>query len=105
MSTARDTPDERVGEYRALFEETLVRRERRAGAVVFAFRVDARETVEDLARREAACCPFLDYRVESAGDEVIWTLTNPVAGPGREGADATLDAFHRLAVRGGTMPM
>ena len=54
MSTARDTPDERLAEYGALFERALLRRERRADAVVFWFRGDAgtREHVDDLARRE-----------------------------------------------------
>ena len=42
-----------------------------------AFRADAREQVEDLARREHACCPFLDYRVEATGDEVVWTIGVP----------------------------
>jgi hypothetical protein len=98
MSTAADTPDERLGEYGRLFERALVRRERRAGGVVFSFRADGgtREAVEDLARREAACCPFLDYRVETGDDEVIWTISNPVTGDARAGVDATLDAFHAL---------
>ena len=70
MSTATDTPDERLAAYRRLFERALLRRERRDDGVVFAFRADAAEAVEDLARREAACCPFLDYRVETVGGEV-----------------------------------
>jgi hypothetical protein len=68
MSTARDTPDERLAEYRDLFERAL-------RSVVLRFDAAAREQVEDLARREHACCPFLGYRVETAGDEVIWTVT------------------------------
>jgi len=94
MSTARDTAEERLGAYGALFGRALVRRERRAGAVVFAFRAAAgtRKAVDDLARREAVCCPFLDYRVETVGDEVVWTIT----GDGRFGVDAILDAFHAL---------
>ena len=60
------------------------------------FRGDAREQVEDLARRELACCPFLGYRVETAGDQVVWTIS----GDERDGAQATLDAFHALALRG-----
>jgi hypothetical protein len=98
MSTAEDTPGERLAEYGRLFERALLRRERRPGALVFAFRADAgmREAVDDLARREAACCPFLDYRVETAGDEVIWTLTNPAAGDRRASVEAVLDAFDEL---------
>src|SRR5436190_4727598 len=66
MSTASDTPHERLVEYDRLFEHALLGRERRANAVVLSFRADpaTRAAVEDLARREAACCPFLDYRVQ-----------------------------------------
>ena len=92
MSTALDTPDERLAEYRELFERALLRHERRDHHVVFFLSDDAREAVDDLARREHACCPFLDYRVETAGDEVVWTIT----GDGRAGVDEVLDAFHAL---------
>jgi hypothetical protein len=79
MSTATDTPDERLAEYQRLFEAALLRRERHADAMVLSFRADpgTREQIESLARREAACCPFLDYRVETLGDEVRWTMTRP----------------------------
>jgi hypothetical protein len=95
MTTARDTPGDRIAEYIALFEQALVSRERRADAVVLTFRADARDHIEDLARREHACCPFLGYRVETAGDRVVWTIT----GDERAGAQATLDAFHDLPDR------
>ncbi|HET8758568.1 MAG TPA: hypothetical protein VFM58_21285, partial [Solirubrobacteraceae bacterium] len=64
--------------------------------VVLTFRGDVRDTIEELARREAACCPFLDYRVETAGDAVVWTITNPRTGDDRAEADHTLDAFYEL---------
>jgi hypothetical protein len=104
MSTAVDTPDQRLAAYGRLFANAMVRRERRESGVLFAFRDDAgiRHTVEDLARREAACCPFLDYRIEIVGDEVIWTTTNPVAGDERAAADATLDAFYALPDHAGS---
>jgi len=94
MRTAADTPDERLAEYRKLFAHALLRRQRRGQAVVFAFRATpgTRTQVEDLARREAACCPFLDYRVETAGGEVSYTITSPE----RPDANATLDAFYAL---------
>ncbi len=78
MSTAEDTPDERLREYERLFETVLLRRERQAGSVTLTFRAEpgTREAVEDLARREAACCPFLDQRVESVDGEVVWTVTD-----------------------------
>ena len=98
MSHAEDTPDERLREYSRLFETALLRRERRAESVSFWFRADpgTREALEELARREAACCPFLDYRVETAGDEVIWTTTNTVTGDARAAIDVFLDALHAL---------
>jgi hypothetical protein len=104
MSTAADTPDERLAEYGRLFERALARRERRDDGVVLAFRADhgIQEAVEDLARREAACCPFLDHRVETVGDAVTWTMTNVVAGDVRAGVDVTLDAFYVLPDRAGS---
>jgi hypothetical protein len=95
MSTAVDTPDERLAEYGRLFATTLVRRERRDHAVVFVLRATpgTRERVEDLARREAACCPFMDYRVDAVGDEVSFTFSNPNRAPD---IDATLDAVYAL---------
>lgn len=102
MSTAPDTPHERLAEYGRLFARALVRRERREGAVVFAFRADARDAVEVLARREAACCPFLDYHVETVGGEVIWTAAGPATGDERAGVDVILDAFHALPDHAGS---
>jgi hypothetical protein len=98
MSSADDTPDERLGEYGQLFEHALLRRERRTDAAVFSFRADPDviATVSDLARREAACCPFLDYLVEVVGDEVVWTITSTITGDERAAVDVTLDAFHAL---------
>jgi hypothetical protein len=98
MSTAEDTPDERLREYGQLFERALLRRERRADAVVFVFRADseARRAVADLARREAACCPFLDYRIETHNAELIWNISKPHATDERAAVDATLDAFYAL---------
>ena len=98
MSTAPDTPDERLAEYGRLFERALLRRERLPDRVTFAFRAEGgtREAVEDLARREAACCPFLDHHVETAGNEVIWSIANLVTGVERATADVTLDAFYTL---------
>jgi hypothetical protein len=67
MSTAPDTPDDRLAAYRELFE--------RARTIVVTVPGDAREAVEVLARREAACCPFRNYRVDVDGDAVVWTIT------------------------------
>jgi hypothetical protein len=89
MSTAVDTPEERLAAHRELFRGALVRRRR---AVVFTLRADPGtfELVEDLTRREAACCPFADYRIESTDDEITWTIAAPA------GAEPILEAFYAL---------
>ena len=104
MSDAPDTPAERLAEYGRLFEHALLHRQRRDGAVVFSFRPDpeTRQAVDDLARREAACCPFLDYRVETVGDEVIWTITNPITGDQRGSVEVILETFHDLPDHAGS---
>ena len=86
MSSARDTPDERLAAYGRLFEQRAAAARAARRHVVFASAPTpaSAEAVEDLARREAACCPFLDYRVETAGDEVIWTITNASRGRARQ---------------------
>jgi hypothetical protein len=98
LSTASDTPDERFADYARLFERALVRRERNDDGVVLAFSAEGgtQEAVEDLARREAACCPFFSYRIEAAGDELIWTVGNALAGPDRAAVDVMLDALYAL---------
>jgi hypothetical protein len=98
MTGAHDTPDQRLADYARLFERALARRERRPDGVEFRFRAspEVRETVEDLAQREAACCPFLDYRIETTGDELAWVITNPLRGERRATADVILDSFYRL---------
>ena len=97
-STAEDTAEERLADYHRQFERALLRRERREDSVVFAFRADGgtREALDDLARREGACCPFLDYRVEAIGDEVIWTTSNLLTGTDRASVDVFLDALYAL---------
>jgi hypothetical protein len=98
MTAATDTPDDRLAEYGRLFERALVRRERREHSVVFAFRTlpETQATVESLARREAACCPFLDYRVDTTEHEVIFAITNPIGGSEGADVDAMLDTLYAL---------
>jgi hypothetical protein len=96
MSTATDTPEERLAEYGELFARALLDRERRDDAVVLAFSLDAREQVEDLVRREHACCPFVDHQVEIAEDSVVWTVRNPAEDDRRPAIDEMLDALHGL---------
>jgi hypothetical protein len=70
MSGATDTPEERRAAYERLFGSALL-------GVVFRLRADerTRAELEELIRREAQCCPFADYRLEAAGDELVWTIT------------------------------
>jgi hypothetical protein len=62
----------------------------------FRARAGAREQIEDLARCEPVCRPFLEYGVETTNDEAIFTVTNPSTGMARAHADVTLDAFDVL---------
>ena len=76
MSSAPDTLAERLAEYRRLFEHALVGRESTPTATTFRFvaRPGVREWVCDLAKREAACCPFLSYEIDQEGDAIAWTI-------------------------------
>ena len=102
MSAARDTPEERLVEYHELFERALRGRERHTDSVVLRFDADACEQVEDLTSREHACCPFVDYRVEVAGDEVIWTTTDPLASEERAAVVVMLDSLYALPEHAGS---
>jgi hypothetical protein len=87
MTTAPDTPAQRLAEYRRLFATALVGRDRTAAGIRFRFRAGDgarprdrdRDRVEawvrDLAAREKACCAFFDFDVRTAGDEVHWYAT------------------------------
>ena len=83
--------------YHRRFETALPRRERRTDSASFWFRPDPgnREALETLARTESACCPFLDYRVELAGDELVWTTTDIAPGDEHAAIDDFLDATPR----------
>ena len=91
---ASDTPEERIAEYGRLFAHALLERTRSADGVefVFAAKPGVADWVVDLARREAACCPFSTYHVTQAGDRVRW-ITSSQAGPQ---VQAILDEFHAL---------
>ncbi|GIH03636.1 hypothetical protein Rhe02_17030 [Rhizocola hellebori] len=77
MSTAPDTPDERTAEYGRLFGQHLLGKERTAEGI--RFRLRAAEGVEawvrDLSAREKACCPFADFEIATADEEVRWDIT------------------------------
>jgi hypothetical protein len=77
MTSAPDTPAERMSEYQRLFAQALVGRERTAEGIRLRFREgDGIEAwIRDLAAREKACCPFFDFSVSTHGGEVHWDAT------------------------------
>lgn len=93
MTTAADTPEQRLAEYGQLFDQALVARERTEDAVILSFapQPGVFDHLCDLVRREAACCPFLGYAVDP-GPDVI-TLRVTAAG---EMTRAILDELHDL---------
>ena len=94
MTGAGDTAGERFAEYGRLFTHALTDRQRTSDGVVFTFAVKpgVTEWVADLARREAACCPFSTYDVTSDGVNVVWR-TSSQADPI---VQAFLDEFYGL---------
>ena len=60
--------------------------------------------------REAACCPFLSYEVDSTEDQIVWT-TRGIGGSdwdvlepflsGADAAESSTDIAERLETRGG----
>ena len=75
MRGAPDTLTQRLTEYRRLFQRALLGRESTATATTFRFAVlpGVRDWVCDLAKREAACCPFLSYEIVEEDEEIVWT--------------------------------
>lgn len=94
FTDAPDTEAERLAEYRRLFGQAMVGRERTAEGIRFRFRAapGVEAWVRDLAAREKACCAFYAYTVTVDGDEVLWDC----AVPDRDIARAVLDEFYAL---------
>ncbi len=82
MRSAEDTLAERLADYRRLFDLALLNRETTATTVTFRLAANPGivESVLDLVRREAACCPFLSYEVDQEDEEIVWTTTGIGAG-------------------------
>jgi hypothetical protein len=74
MTAAEDSLADRLGEYRQLYADALVDRVATDTSTTFRFTdgPGVRDRVLDLVRREAACCPFLSFRVDLDGDQVVW---------------------------------
>lgn len=84
MTDAPDTTEERLAEYRRLFSNDLIGRERTEDGIRFRFRPRDGLTTEirDLATREKACCAFFTFDIREHDDEVTWDATvidDPVA--------------------------
>lgn len=94
MTTAPDTPQERMAEYARLFEHALTGRERTTRSTVWRFtaHAGAADWVRDLAAREAACCPFLTYTVTERDGEVAYEI----AGDDDPTIHSILDEIHQL---------
>ncbi len=65
--------------WRALERRALVRTEARPDGRLLVFRggEDTARALRALIEAERECCPFLDFRLDRAGDEVRVSLTYP----------------------------
>ena len=99
FSGATDTPEERLGEYLRLFEHALTDRARLTDGVRLSFgrKPGVAEWVTDLARREAACCPFVSYDVTADGDTIRWETI----GSADPAVRAILDQYIAIADNAG----
>lgn len=67
----------RADEWRRLRERADARAEPIPGGARLRLRPDLWEAVDDLARREADCCGFLDFELSTAGDGLRLDVTSP----------------------------
>jgi hypothetical protein len=84
MTDAPDTTEERLAEYRHLFGNDLIGRERTDTGIRFRFRTrdGLAEEIRDLAAREKACCAFFDFDIREHTDEITWdasVVDDPIA--------------------------
>jgi hypothetical protein len=95
MTTAPDTPLERVAEYQRLFAQALSGREKTPEGIRFRFRAapGVEAWVRDLAAREKACCAFYSFTITVVGDQVLWDAGVVVDD---DDARAVLAAFYAL---------
>ena len=78
----------RVAEWGRLRDEAVIASEPIAGGVRLWLRASAAETARDLARREAACCGFLDLDLAEEAGRVRLDVTS--SAPGAESVIAAL---------------
>lgn len=84
---------ERVIWIRALFARSLLERREEGLALHLALAPEAADDVDDLVRRERACCAFLEFEVERSADAVRLTIKAPEAA--RDSAGLMFAAFDR----------
>jgi hypothetical protein len=96
MTTAADSPEERLAEYGHLYAHALVARDRTDDALVltFAAKPGVWEWIADLVRREAVCCPFFSYQVERRENEIVWTTRAGASPAALDAVEAMLDEFY-----------
>ena len=83
-SLSQDEQAERGRQLRELARRALAAREREQSAVVLTYRPapEVEEALRDLIRREAECCPFLDFELVPDERELSLRVSAP---PGAEG--------------------
>ncbi len=84
MIDAPDTTEERLAEYRRLFGNDLIGRERTENGIRFRFslRDGLAAEIRDLAAREKACCAFFDFDIREHDNEITWdasVVDDPIA--------------------------
>lgn len=82
---------ERVAWIAALNQEFLRRSERHGSTLTLTYDTAARSQVEDMVSRERDCCAFLEFKITSAGEEVVLNVTVPTHAT--ESADKLLAPF------------
>jgi hypothetical protein len=94
MTNAPDTAEQRLADYRRLFADALIARERTVSGTRWRFRATegTESLVRDLAAREQACCAFFSFSITVVGGEVLWDASVVDDDMAR----AILEEFHRL---------
>jgi hypothetical protein len=85
----------RADAWRQLAERALIEAKRSEAAAVQRYRreVGVETKLRELVRREAECCPFLDFELADEGDALVLTITGPAD------AAAVIDLFSPPATR------
>jgi hypothetical protein len=81
---------ERGRELRELARQALAGRDREPSAIVLTYRAapEVEEALRDLIRREAECCPFLDFELVPGERELSLRVSAPA------GAEEMLDLIY-----------